>query len=288
MLGLVKVGNFLVMISGISAASVLSKRDADAQFYQTNNGGVSNNYDLKNVGFGSRNYNQWSHAGALGVNYDLGHRETFNHAYSGYNGPVAGARPLVDTFNHAYSGYNGPVAGARPLVAYPNGAVVPVNEPAVALATADHLATKGVYADVVGPYASSSLYHGKRDADAQFYQTNNGGVSNNYDCKNGGCGSTDYNQQFLAGSQAVNFDLGHRETFNHAYSGHTGPFAGAHVVGPYASGAFHYGKRDADAQFYQTNNGGVSNNYDCKNGGCSRSEYYQQFHAGSQALNVDF
>ena len=47
-------------------------------------------------------------------------------------------------------------------------------------------------------------------------------------------------------------------------------------------------KRDADAQFYQTNNGGVSNNYDCKNGGCSRSEYYQQFHAGSQALNVDF
>ena len=48
------------------------------------------------------------------------------------------------------------------------------------------------------------------------------------------------------------------------------------------------GKRDADAQFYQTNNGGVSNNYDCKNGGCSRSEYYQQFHAGSQALNVDF
>merc|ERR1719233_1221884 len=42
-------------------------------------------------------------------------------------------------------GYAGPLNLNTHLVAHPNGAVVPVDEPAVAAARADHLATKGVY-----------------------------------------------------------------------------------------------------------------------------------------------
>merc|ERR1719370_2255212 len=47
------------------------------------------------------------------------------------------------------------------LVAHPNGAVVPVDEPAVAAARADHLATKGVYGGVyaaAGPVAYAAGY----------------------------------------------------------------------------------------------------------------------------------
>merc|ERR1712119_141410 len=42
-------------------------------------------------------------------------------------------------------GYAGPLNLNTQLVAHPNGAVVPLDEPAVAAARADHLATKGVY-----------------------------------------------------------------------------------------------------------------------------------------------
>merc|ERR1712168_114059 len=42
-------------------------------------------------------------------------------------------------------GYAGPLNLNTHLVTHPNGAVVPVDEPAVAAARADHLATKGVY-----------------------------------------------------------------------------------------------------------------------------------------------
>merc|ERR1739848_429268 len=45
-------------------------------------------------------------------------------------------------------GYAGPLNLNTQLVAHPNGAVVPVDEPAVAAARADHLATKGVYGGV--------------------------------------------------------------------------------------------------------------------------------------------
>merc|ERR1712038_2185147 len=45
-------------------------------------------------------------------------------------------------------GYAGPLNLNTHLVAHPNGAVVPVDEPAVAAARADHLATKGVYGGV--------------------------------------------------------------------------------------------------------------------------------------------
>merc|ERR1712154_622520 len=45
-------------------------------------------------------------------------------------------------------GYAGPLNLNTQLVAHPNGAVVPVDEPAVAAARADHLATKGVHGGV--------------------------------------------------------------------------------------------------------------------------------------------
>merc|ERR1712183_362351 len=45
-------------------------------------------------------------------------------------------------------GYAGPLNLNTQLVAHPNGAVVPLDEPAVAAARADHLATKGVYGGV--------------------------------------------------------------------------------------------------------------------------------------------
>jgi len=55
----------------------------------------------------------------------------------------------------AYAGYAGPIAGVPALVAHPNGAVVPVDEPAVAAARAEHLATKGVYGGVYASLANT-------------------------------------------------------------------------------------------------------------------------------------
>merc|ERR1712025_1092086 len=64
---------------------------------------------------------------------------------------AAAAAPLsyaaVPTAYAPSYGYAGPLAGVPALVAHPNGAVPPVDEPAVAAARAEHLATKGaVYA----------------------------------------------------------------------------------------------------------------------------------------------
>merc|ERR1712119_87455 len=58
-------------------------------------------------------------------------------------------------------GYAGPLNLNTHLVAHPNGAVVPVDEPAVAAARDDHLATKGVYGGVyaaAGPVAYAAGY----------------------------------------------------------------------------------------------------------------------------------
>merc|ERR1739847_23249 len=58
-------------------------------------------------------------------------------------------------------GYAGPLNLNTHLVAHPNGAVVPLDEPAVAAARADHLATKGVYGGVyaaAGPVAYAAGY----------------------------------------------------------------------------------------------------------------------------------
>merc|ERR550532_3215511 len=61
-------------------------------------------------------------------------------AYTGYNAaPVAyaGYSGYAPTY-----GYAGPLNLNTQLIAHPNGAVVPVDEPAVAAARADHLAVK--------------------------------------------------------------------------------------------------------------------------------------------------
>merc|ERR1712128_247341 len=62
----------------------------------------------------------------------------------------AAAAPLIAAAPYAAVGYGyaGPLNLNTQLIAHPNGAVVPVDEPAVAAARADHLATKGVYGGV--------------------------------------------------------------------------------------------------------------------------------------------
>merc|ERR1711931_92405 len=56
--------------------------------------------------------------------------------------PAVAAAPIAPVAAVGY-GYAGPLNLNTQLVAHPNGAVVPLNEPAVAAAHADHLATKG-------------------------------------------------------------------------------------------------------------------------------------------------
>merc|ERR1712002_901290 len=66
--------------------------------------------------------------------------------YAGY-GAGYGYAGYAPAYAGAY-GYAGPLNLNTQLIAHPNGAVVPVDEPAVAAARADHLATKGVYGGV--------------------------------------------------------------------------------------------------------------------------------------------
>merc|ERR1711862_290958 len=72
--------------------------------------------------------------------------------------PVVAAVPAVAAAPVAAVGYGyaGPLNLNTKLVGFTNGAVVPLDEPAVAAARADHLATKGVYGGVyaaAGPVA---------------------------------------------------------------------------------------------------------------------------------------
>merc|ERR1711970_636776 len=55
----------------------------------------------------------------------------------------AATAPVATGYAGAY-GYAGPLNLNTQLIAHPNGAVVPLDEPAVAAARADHLASKGV------------------------------------------------------------------------------------------------------------------------------------------------
>merc|ERR1712106_325955 len=54
-------------------------------------------------------------------------------------------------------GYAGPLNFNTQLIAHPNGAVVPVDEPAVAAARAEHLATKGVVYAAQAPVLAGAL-----------------------------------------------------------------------------------------------------------------------------------
>merc|ERR1711976_408972 len=77
--------------------------------------------------------------------------------------PVVAAAPVAAAAMGVAYGYAGPLNLNTQLVAHPNGAVVPVDEPAVAAARADHLATKGVYGGVyanAGPAVYAAGYAG--------------------------------------------------------------------------------------------------------------------------------
>merc|ERR1712055_852307 len=100
---------------------------------------------------------------AAGYGY-AGYGAGYGYAGHGYAAPA----PVVATGYAGYApayagayGYAGPLNLNTHLVAHPNGAVVPLDEPAVAAARADHLATKGVYGGVyaaAGPVAYAAGY----------------------------------------------------------------------------------------------------------------------------------
>jgi len=77
-------------------------------------------------------------------------------AYAPVAAAIAPAAAVAPTYAAGYS-YSGPLAGVLPLTAYPNGAVVPLDEPAVAAARADHLAAHGAYAPVAAVHAAAPV-----------------------------------------------------------------------------------------------------------------------------------
>merc|ERR1712055_262307 len=86
-------------------------------------------------------------AGLGYAGYAPGYAAGYGCAGYGY----AAAAPVVATGYAGYApayagayGYAGPLNLNSQLIAHPNGAVVPLDEPAVAAARADHLASKGV------------------------------------------------------------------------------------------------------------------------------------------------
>merc|ERR1719507_1102009 len=99
-----------------------------------------------------------SAAGAYGAGYP------YAGAYAGY--PYAGAYahgayPYAYNGAYGYAGHYGYAAPYAGLVAHPNGAVVPVDEPAVQAAKADHFAAKGLPLAVAPvAYAAGYAYPG--------------------------------------------------------------------------------------------------------------------------------
>merc|ERR1712121_396684 len=81
--------------------------------------------------------------------------------YAGYGAGYGCAAPAVPGYAGyapAYAGaygYAGPLNLNTQLIAHPNGAVVPLDEPAVAAARADHLASKGVAYAAAAPVVAA-------------------------------------------------------------------------------------------------------------------------------------
>merc|ERR1712165_540484 len=116
------------------------------------------------AGLGYAGYAPGYAAGYGYAGWDAGYGAGYGYAGLGYAAPVAtgyagygagygyaAAAPVVATGYAGYApayagayGYAGPLNLNTQLIAHPNGAVVPLDEPAVAAARADHLATKGV------------------------------------------------------------------------------------------------------------------------------------------------
>merc|ERR1712215_171509 len=96
----------------------------------------------------------------------LGYAAPVATGYAGYGAGYgyAAAAPVVATGYAGYApayagayGYAGPLNLNTQLIAHPNGAVVPLDEPAVAAARADHLASKGVAYAAAAPVVTAPL-----------------------------------------------------------------------------------------------------------------------------------
>merc|ERR1712154_550994 len=88
------------------------------------------------AGYGGLGYAGYGYGAGLGyAGYAGGYAAGYGYSGLGY----AGYAPAYA----AGYGYAGPLNLNTQLIAHPNGAVVPVDEPAVAAARADHLAVKG-------------------------------------------------------------------------------------------------------------------------------------------------
>merc|ERR1712105_442269 len=112
-----------------------------------------------------------AHLSTKGLTYAGAFPYAFNGAYpyafgGAYPYAHAGAFPYAYAGAYAYGAYGayGPYGYGYPqaLVAHANGAVVPVDEPAVLAAKADHFAAHGLSAGVYTglPYASGLAYAG--------------------------------------------------------------------------------------------------------------------------------
>merc|ERR1711933_492039 len=86
-----------------------------------------------------------------------GGRGALGYAGVGYAAaPAVAAAPVAVAAAPVYAagyGYSGPLNLNTHLVGHPNGAVVPVDEPAVAAARADHLAARGAQYAAIAPVA---------------------------------------------------------------------------------------------------------------------------------------
>merc|ERR1712128_196798 len=111
------------------------------------------------------------------------------YGYSGYAAPAPVAAGLGYA-GYAPYGYTGPLNLNAQLVAHPNGAIVPLDEPAVAAARADHLPSKGIayaaaapviaaglgYAGYAPGYAAGYGYAGPLNLNTQLIAHPNGAV----------------------------------------------------------------------------------------------------------------
>merc|ERR1712183_384700 len=97
-------------------------------------------------------------AGLGYAGYGPGYATVYGAGYgTGYG--YAATAPVATRYAGAY-GYAGPLNLNTQLIAHPNGAVVPLDEPAVAAARADHLASKGVaYAAAAPVVAAARAVH---------------------------------------------------------------------------------------------------------------------------------
>merc|ERR1711892_779507 len=95
----------------------------------------------------------------MGAGYGYAAGYGAGYRYSGYAAPAPVANGLGYA-GYAPYGYNGPLNLNAHLVAHPNGAVVPLDEPAVAAARADHLASKGIAYAAAAPVIAAPAIAG--------------------------------------------------------------------------------------------------------------------------------